>query len=87
MVVSVDGVNFYWQFYSNGLLTFCGNSNSLNHGVQVVGVQSSSDGTGWWIVKNSWGSSWGEDGYIRLDRSKSEGNICKICSYIYYSIL
>lgn len=66
--------NFWWQFYWGGVSNACGTSttaSSLNHGVLVVGYE---DGQ-YWIVKNSWGSGWGESGYIRLHW----GNECGIC--------
>lgn len=48
--------------YSGGVFTNC-TSNQLNHAVQLVGW---SDSGGYWIMRNSWGSSWGEQGYMRL---------------------
>ena len=66
--------NFWWQLYFGGVSKACGTNtkaSSLNHGVLVVGYL---DGQ-YWIVKNSWGSGWGESGYIRL----AWGNECGIC--------
>jgi hypothetical protein len=51
-----------WQSYQGGVKTLCG-GNSLDHGVTLVGF-----GNGFWIVKNSWGTVWGEQGYIRLQQ-------------------
>merc|ERR1712061_54511 len=41
----------------------------INHLVQLVGYGTDADsGLDYWLVRNSWGSGWGEDGYIRLIR-------------------
>ena len=65
--VAVDASN--WSPYKSGVFSNC--RTSLNHGVTLVGVK---DGN-WW-VKNSWGGSWGENGFIRL----AAGNTCGICN-------
>lgn len=80
--VAVSAGNQYWQNYAGGILNQCG-SGQVDHGVTLVGVYQD-DTENYWKVKNSWGTEWGESGYIRLDRSISNGNICSICSYGFY---
>ncbi|KAJ1424638.1 Peptidase C1A, papain C-terminal [Sesbania bispinosa] len=65
--VSVDAGGDF-QFYSSGIFTGeCGTE--LDHAVTVVGYGADNDdGTKYWIVKNSWGTEWGEEGYIRMKR-------------------
>jgi len=75
-VVSVSiCANEDFMFYSQGIFDSknCPSDHgSLNHGVAVVGFDSSA---GYWIVRNSWGVSWGENGYIRM---KMGSNLCGI---------
>jgi C1A family cysteine protease len=67
-----------FQFYSSGVLTGeCGTS--LDHGVLAVGYGTYSDGTDYYKVKNSWGPSWGMDGYILIERGNTQkGGECGI---------
>jgi hypothetical protein len=51
-----------WNSYTGGVMSVCGNS--VDHCVQAVGVNTGSNG--YWKVRNSWGTSWGESGFIRL---------------------
>jgi len=66
-----------FQFYNSGILSgTCGSQ--LDHSVLAVGYDTNS---GFWKVKNSWGSSWGENGYIRLTMSGDECGILDDASY------
>jgi C1A family cysteine protease len=55
-----------WQFYSSGVMTPSQCGHSLDHCVQIVGYDTSA-ATPYWNVRNSWGTSWGEKGFIRLE--------------------
>jgi len=59
--VCVDADN--WQSYSSGVFTACGQS--LDHCVQAVGWNTDVSPP-YWIVRNSWGTDWGESGFIRV---------------------
>jgi C1A family cysteine protease len=70
-----------WQYYTNGVLSSC--PGSVDHCVQAVGYTSSAS-TPYWVVRNSWGTSWGVKGYIYLDMTVNNGDICHIQEYITY---
>jgi len=59
-----------WGAYGGGVYDGCSfDSNiALNHAVQLVGYGTDATEGDYWIVRNSWGPNWGEDGYIRLQR-------------------
>ncbi|XP_074033544.1 cathepsin L-like proteinase [Leptinotarsa decemlineata] len=82
--ISVAVRTTFWQLYGGGIFDHpeC-NSLYYNHAVLVVGY-GSENGTDYWLIKNSYGPSFGENGYIRLVRNKSQ---CAINRYMVYPIL
>merc|ERR1719460_1271329 len=71
--VAIEADQMSFQMYSSGVLTGnCGTN--LDHGVLAVGFGSES-GTDYWKVKNSWGASWGVNGYILIERGDNKCGI------------
>jgi len=72
------------QFHHRGVYygTDC-SSDFLNHAVTVVGY-GTENGQDYWLVKNSWGSDWGEEGYIKMSRNRN--NNCGIASQPCYAV-
>ena len=52
-----------WGPYKSGVFSGCSVNYQVNHAVNIVGVNVPG---GYWIVRNSWGSWWGDNGYIKI---------------------
>jgi C1A family cysteine protease len=77
--IALDAETKLFQSYKNGVITSDSCGTTLDHGVLIVGY-GEEDGVKYWLVKNSWGASWGDDGYIKIERSEStnDAGICGI---------
>jgi hypothetical protein len=74
--VAIQANQAVFQRYKGGVIkSGCGTQ--LDHGVLAVGYGTDTDGTPYYKVKNSWGASWGEDGYVRLAIEDGDG-VCGI---------
>jgi len=73
--VAIEADQYAFQYYSSGILTgLCGTS--LDHGVLVVGYGiDTTQNLDYWLVKNSWGTTWGEAGYIQICRSCDKNGV------------
>jgi C1A family cysteine protease len=74
IAVNVDATN--WAPYQTGIFSNC--SNNLNFAALLVGQTGD-----YWTLKNAWGTTWGEAGYIRL----APGDTCGVCDSAWYPIL
>ena len=86
--VAIEADTKVFQFYSSGVITSLDCGTNLDHAVLVVGY-GTDNGVDYWKVKNSWGESWGEEGYVRILRSDSTNDpgICGIASQPSYPVV
>lgn len=82
--IAVGVVGDKLKSYKSGVFDniFCGSK--PNHAVLAVGYGTANNKP-YWLVKNSWGTSWGEQGYIRMTRNKL--NQCAIATAASYPII
>ena len=82
-VVLMDGENWFFRFYRGGIIQPSDCKKNVNHAVLAVGYDREyNKKTGLWeeyfIIKNSWGKSWGEKGYARISATEenNRGGTC-----------
>jgi KDEL-tailed cysteine endopeptidase len=79
VAVAIEADTRYFQSYSGGILDSSSCGTTLDHGVLTVGY-GEENGQKYWLVKNSWGTTWGDKGYVKIARSDSTNDkgICGI---------
>jgi KDEL-tailed cysteine endopeptidase len=77
--IAIEADTKYFQSYSSGILTSSTCGTNLDHGVLITGY-GTENGIDYWMVKNSWSTSWGDQGYVKIARSSSTNDqgICGI---------
>jgi cathepsin L len=81
--VAIDAGHNSFQLYKSGVYyeSAC-STTQLDHGVLAVGYGTAANGDAYWVVKNSWGASWGMSGYIQM--AKGRNNNCGIATSASY---
>merc|ERR1712228_1054060 len=83
--IAIEADKMAFQSYKSGILSSnCGSN--LAHGVLLVGY-GTEDGKDYWKVKNSWGTTYGENGYVRLLRGKGGSGECGLLSQPSYPVV
>jgi len=78
LAVSIDANNMQFQFYWDGVFNYRACGDDLDHAVLIVGW-GTEQGTGkeYWLLKNSWATTWGENGYMQIAIEEGKG-VCGV---------
>jgi len=84
--IAIEADQMVFQHYQSGVLSSSACGNNLDHAVLAVGYGM--DGTTpYWKVKNSWGPTWGEQGYVRFQRGEPNGGECGILKMATFPVI
>jgi C1A family cysteine protease len=77
--IAIEADTAVFQSYSSGVITSAKCGTTLDHGVLITGYGVENN-VKYWLVKNSWGPSWGLNGYVKIGRSDStnDAGICGV---------
>jgi len=82
IAIAIEADQSCFQFYHSGVLDDKSCGTNLDHGVLLAGYDTdAASGKDYWLVKNSWGASWGDKGYIKFVRGKNQCGLTLAASY------
>ena len=67
ITVAIAGGSFPFQYYYSGILSGCRDYPYVDHAVVLMGISLNTGMGNYWVIKNRWGTGWGEGGYIRIN--------------------
>jgi len=77
--VTVDAESAAFHYYTGGVLNDDSCGTSLDHAIAAVGYGTDEEsGLDYWLVRNSWGADWGDNGYIKIARVGDGYGMCGI---------
>ncbi|KMT04500.1 hypothetical protein BVRB_8g181660 [Beta vulgaris subsp. vulgaris] len=79
--ITIDASGYEFMHYKGGVFNGDCAQNLSNHAVTIVGYGTDTDGTNYWLLKNSWGETWGENGYMKIIRDQNQCGITLYASY------
>jgi C1A family cysteine protease len=72
--IAMDANSYIFRFYKEGIIDIPFKSRQINHAVILVGYDYNENGT-YWLIQNSWGENWGDNGYAKLKIKDGEGTL------------
>jgi C1A family cysteine protease len=76
--VTIQSASEVFRFYESGVITDESCGTSLDHAVAAVGYGTDENGVDYYLIRNSWGSEWGDHGHVKIGRNGDGYGICGV---------
>uniref|UniRef100_A0AC34Q3U1 Peptidase C1A papain C-terminal domain-containing protein n=1 Tax=Panagrolaimus sp. JU765 TaxID=591449 RepID=A0AC34Q3U1_9BILA len=85
VAAALEAGTYSFMYYTGGILSdaFDCSGDSIDHAIVIIGY-GTANGIDYWIVRNTWGTSWGESGYVRIKRNI---NYCNLETYPFFPVI
>lgn len=80
--IAIEASGSKFRFYKSGVFQATSCKRNLDHAMLVVGAGTDENDVDFWILKNSYSTSWGEDGFMRIERNKDACGLSQQPSYV-----